>query len=319
MGKREKKIEVIQKYISGVAGSWPAYTYGRIPNALINNACSSYAGAVQKENILGLIDITVFGNGNKGMMFTENKIYYDNGMLGNRGSVSYMQIYNDGTIPGELFHASYNETALQELVSLLATIEGETFQDKVNGTIDSLTQGLQSITEVVGKGVGLYDAFMELLGEEGSDICQDNKKAKELYLESLDDIPEYWQFVTEDDIRPIRFSEKINAITYQLYHLALEDNDEIQAAGFLRASAKFGNPQALYEYAKYAFAEDSATYAEMYEDAQYAMVADCVFENLEGAKYCLEEAKNLTDDENLLNDIAWLEIQIQIKEIKAIF
>ena len=57
----------------------------------------------------------------------------------------------------------------------------------------------------------------------------------------------------------------------------------------------------------------------MYEDAQYAMVADGVFENLEGAKYCLEEAKNLTDDENLLNDIAWLEIQIQIKEIKAIF
>lgn len=43
------------------------------------------------------------------------------------------------------------------------------------------------------------------------------------------------------------------------------------------------------------------------------------FKNLEGAKYCLEEAKNLTDDENLLNDIAWLEIQIQIKEIKAIF
>ncbi|MGY3666253.1 MAG: hypothetical protein ACXAHE_21065 [Roseburia sp. 1XD42-69] len=169
MGKREKKIEVIKKYINGAAGEWAAYAYGKIPDTLIRNACNSYAGAVQKENVLGLIDITVLSNGKKGMMFTDKKIYYNNGMMESRGSVSYMQIYNDGTIPGALFGVSYNKTALKELVSLLAAIEGETLQDRVNGTIDGIEQGIQSFSEVVERGAELFGAFMELLGEEDSD------------------------------------------------------------------------------------------------------------------------------------------------------
>ena len=124
---------------------------------------------MQKENVLGLIDITVLSNGKKGMMFTDKKIYYNNGMMESRGSVSYMQIYNDGTIPGALFGVSYNKTALKELVSLLAAIEGETLQDRVNGTIDGIEQGIQSFSEVVERGAELFGAFMELLGEEDSD------------------------------------------------------------------------------------------------------------------------------------------------------
>lgn len=328
MGKREKKIEVIQKYISGVAGNWPAYTYGRIPNTLIRNACNSYAGAVQEENILGLIDITVFGNGKKGMMFAEHKIYYDNGMLGNRGCVSYAEIYNSGTIPGALFSASYNEIALKELVSLLVAIEGETLQDKVNGAIDGIEQGLQSFTEVVEKGTELFDSFMKFFGEnDAEEAVEINEKAedcsleeaKESYAKYLISIPEYWQSIDEADIGPIRSSEKINTVAYQLYSIALEEDDEIEAAGYLRTSAKFGNPQALYEYAKYAVAEDADNYVELYNDAQCAKVADWINEDLEEAKYCLEEAKKLTNDESLLNKIAWLEIKINLKEAKAIF
>ena len=168
MGKRERKIEVIQKYIQGAAGNWPAYAYGKIPDALIRNACSSYAGAVQKGNILGLIDITVLGSGKKGMMFTENKIYYDNGMLADRGSISYMQIYNEGSIPGKLFGAAYNATALQELIGKLSIIEGETLQDVVTETIDGLEQGMQSIVGVVEQGVKLFDLVSGFLGNNGS-------------------------------------------------------------------------------------------------------------------------------------------------------
>lgn len=173
MGKRERKIQVIQKYIKGVAGNWSSYTYGEIPATLMRNACSCYAGAVQGENILGLIDTTVLGNGKKGMMFTDNRIYYDNGILESRGSVSYMQVFNDGTIPGGLFGASYNETALQELVSILADIEGETIEDKVNGTIDGLEQGVQSIVGVIEKGAELFNLVSGLFGAGYTD---DEKK-----------------------------------------------------------------------------------------------------------------------------------------------
>ena len=60
MGKREKKIAVIQEYLPRCNSVYPCYVYGRIPSELINNACMTYAGNVRKENVFGLIDETVF-------------------------------------------------------------------------------------------------------------------------------------------------------------------------------------------------------------------------------------------------------------------
>ena len=74
MGKRERKIEAVKEYIDGAAGTWPGYAYGNIPRNLATAACRSYAGAVQAEDIIGLIDITVLGNGKKGMVL--QKIIY---------------------------------------------------------------------------------------------------------------------------------------------------------------------------------------------------------------------------------------------------
>lgn len=55
-------IEAVKKYLGGAAGSWSAYLYGSIPQNLASAACHSYAGAIQPEDITGLIDITVSGN-----------------------------------------------------------------------------------------------------------------------------------------------------------------------------------------------------------------------------------------------------------------
>ena len=128
MGKQDKKIAAIKKYIGNAAGDWPGYAYGNIPKEKARNACTSYAGTVGYGNILGLIDTTILGNGKKGILFTENKIYYDNGMLGSRGSVSYKSIYESGSIPSGLIDITYNTNALKELISMLACIEGESFQ-----------------------------------------------------------------------------------------------------------------------------------------------------------------------------------------------
>ena len=81
MSKRERKKELIKKYIKNAAGGWSAYSYGNIPKQLVKNACTSYAGAVQYDDVLGLIDITITGSGKKGMLFTSQRVYYDYGML----------------------------------------------------------------------------------------------------------------------------------------------------------------------------------------------------------------------------------------------
>ena len=155
MGKRERKIEAVKKYIDGAAGAWSGYAYGKIPKSLATAACRSYAGAVQAEDIIGLIDITVSGNGKKGMIFTESNIYYDNGMLGDRGAVSYQKIHETGRIPGEVLSSTYNSNAMKELVSILANIEGE--------------DTIKEIEKTVGAGIALFGALVELFSGGSED------------------------------------------------------------------------------------------------------------------------------------------------------
>lgn len=164
MGKRERKIAVIKKYIANAGGSWPGYAYGNIPKEKARNACNSYAGTVEYGDILGLIDITVLGNGKKGMLFTENMIYYDNGMLGNRGRISYKSMYDSDRMPSGLFDSAYNTNALKEMVAMLAHIEGESFQNSINGTIDGITQGAQDIADTIEKGKELFNTIKGLFG-----------------------------------------------------------------------------------------------------------------------------------------------------------
>ena len=150
MGKRERKIEAVKKYINGAAGTWSGYSYGKIPPQLAAAACSSYAGAIQPSDIIGLIDITVRNNGKKGMVFTESNIYYDNGMMGGRGSVSYRKIHETRKIPGDVLSSTYNNTAMKELVSMLAKIEGEDAIKEIGDTIDA--------------GIALFETFAGLFG-----------------------------------------------------------------------------------------------------------------------------------------------------------
>lgn len=180
MSKRERKKELIKKYIKNAAGGWSAYSYGNIPKQLVRNACISYAGAVQYDDVLGLIDITITGSGKKGMLFTSQRVYYDNGMLENRGNVTYKQIADNGTIPGDVFGKAYNKQALLELLSGLSKIEGENFGSKmndINSSIDSLNNGVQQISDTINKGMDLANAIIKLFdsGNESEDNTSENR------------------------------------------------------------------------------------------------------------------------------------------------
>ena len=181
MGKREKKIEVIRKYINQVGGtSWPGYAYEKIPKSLASNARYAYAGAIQTQDILGLVDITITGNGKKGIVFTEYKAYYDNGFLENRGSVSYQEIYESGKIPGGILGTSYNKQALIELLSKLADIEGANLGGTVNETLDSLTQGVQTVTDTIGKVARLFNSVVTVFDSlEGDEEDGENERNPE--------------------------------------------------------------------------------------------------------------------------------------------
>lgn len=77
MGKRERKIAIIKKYLPQCNSVYKCHVYGDIPQSKITNACSSYAGYVSSRNVLGLIDETFFDTGKKGFLFTEEGFYSD--------------------------------------------------------------------------------------------------------------------------------------------------------------------------------------------------------------------------------------------------
>lgn len=167
MNKREKKIAIIKNCIGNISCDWPAYSYGMIPAVKAANACSTYAGAVQPKEVFGLVDTSISGNGKKGLLFTEYSIYYNNGLWGNQGKVSYKQVNESGEISSALFDAAYNRQALIELVSALAYIEGGTVQATINSLEKSIvgaTDKVQSVSDTIGKAADFVNALADLFG-----------------------------------------------------------------------------------------------------------------------------------------------------------
>ena len=114
MGKLEKKINLIKDYLPRCNSVYSCYTYGSIPRAKFNNACLSYAGHVEYDKALGLIDETVFGSGKKGMLFTEVGLY--------ASGITHIMKYSDGPSFTSL-PDSYNLTEINELLDKLSDIE----------------------------------------------------------------------------------------------------------------------------------------------------------------------------------------------------
>ena len=127
---------------------------------MATNASKSYGGAITTNNILGLVDTTVLGNGQKGLIFAEHCVYFNNGLLGSKGSISYREIAKTNKIPGDIFDPAYNRQALIDLLSLLADIEGK----DLDGTITDLGKGLDEIENIVNlfkRGKQIWDSLKE--------------------------------------------------------------------------------------------------------------------------------------------------------------
>ena len=180
MGQLEKKIEVIEKYIGSVASTWDTYSYEEIPKRKAVNACCEYAKGITWQDIIGMVDITVTGNGKKGMVFTESEVFYNNGFLENSGSITYKSIRKTKKIPGGIFSTYYNKEVLITMLSELANLEGVTLQSGIDGlnnsltawsqemqnasdTIDETTQNITQTIEAFGK---LVDSIGKLFGDD---------------------------------------------------------------------------------------------------------------------------------------------------------
>ena len=76
MNRDAELIEIIRTRLKNcVISGAEYYTYGSIPQKKYAGAVRSYAPGVSYDDVLGLVDTTVFGGGERGMLLTREGIY----------------------------------------------------------------------------------------------------------------------------------------------------------------------------------------------------------------------------------------------------
>lgn len=146
MTKREKKIQVVKQMLSScVTSSTSAFSFGNIPRNRFDGAKRNYAYDAKYDEVLALIDTTVFGGGERGMIITEHDVYLKEIL----SSPEHCKLSNIGglTVPGETY---YNRNNLCEMLAKLEEIENEpeygfwdTLGDIVGTVIDESAKSIQ--------------------------------------------------------------------------------------------------------------------------------------------------------------------------------
>ena len=110
----EEKINAVKRYLPKCNSLYDCYTYGNIPRDKFNNACMSYAGHMEYEECLGMIDETLFSSGKKGMIFGVNGFY--------SSSQNGIMLYKDG-IQWKSLGDTYNINIMNEMLEKLCEID----------------------------------------------------------------------------------------------------------------------------------------------------------------------------------------------------
>ena len=114
--KLERKMQVIRQYLKRACTSCSGYVYGEIPSNKFQGACRAYAGNVTYADVIGLTDETIFGGGEKGMLFVRDGYYCDN--------MSRKVLYTERK-HHKVSSGLYNQTVMKEMLNELAAIDEE--------------------------------------------------------------------------------------------------------------------------------------------------------------------------------------------------
>lgn len=124
--KQIDKINIMKTYLPKCISTYDTYVYGTIPQNKFLNACNAYAGKVQYNETIGLIDETVFGSGKKGFLFTFDGYYYD--------GCSSIKLYKNNMKFNSL-KSPYNMAMMNEMLQKLYEIE--TRKSKLENFLDT--------------------------------------------------------------------------------------------------------------------------------------------------------------------------------------
>ncbi len=124
MNKIERQIAIIREKIPYCVKTTSAevFCYGEIPLKCIQGAKASYAYGINNDDILALIDTTVFRGGQRGMVFTTDGVYFKD-MLSSPIYCTYTDLTEFSIPDDNYFNSKGLKDMLQDLFDLEYSIQ----------------------------------------------------------------------------------------------------------------------------------------------------------------------------------------------------
>lgn len=176
MTKEDERIRIVQDKLGQCLASGSTaqhFTYGNIPQNRFDGARRKYASNAEYDDVLGLIDTTIFGGGERGMLITQYGIYYK-GILESPVFYEYSDLV-DFSLPDDVYFSS---AGLKDMLQDLYNLENNYTNSSNGGFLNNL--------------LDVADSFIGTALEE----YQKNKAEEEYQLEQdvlniLDDYKAY--------------------------------------------------------------------------------------------------------------------------------
>lgn len=146
MESMENKIDIIENNIQACLAkksSASYFTYGNIPKNRYWGACKKYLGDVKYEEVIGMIDTTIFGGGERGLVFTFDGVYFRDTF----GKPIYCSYENSSDFP-DISDLYFDGTGVRRMLQKLRDV------DTVNSDNGGFLDGLFSVVGSVIKGFG---------------------------------------------------------------------------------------------------------------------------------------------------------------------
>lgn len=151
MEKRQKKIRCLKNNIPMIVddSSYPNYyTYGNIPSKIIKGAINKYVNE-NPDDILALVDTTLFGNGGTGISFTEDGIWIKE-LFTKAEFLNYFE-YDELYSMSDSYFVCISRTDLSDLMQKMSKID-DNFLDNSLTLTDGISSGLSYLNDALKDG-----------------------------------------------------------------------------------------------------------------------------------------------------------------------
>ncbi|MBU5478559.1 hypothetical protein KQI69_05010 [Eubacterium sp. MSJ-13] len=161
----QKKRDIVKRGIDSCArySTDRVYFYGNLTDKAFFAAKQSYAGKVNREMVLGMIDNTITGSAKNGLLLAVDGIYYKR-MLESPGYISYADAAENEKLLKMKLGDDFMINNLNKMVKEIHAVDNLTlneFLEKANEKVINIDKTIDSVNEVFTTAQGLFNKWFK--------------------------------------------------------------------------------------------------------------------------------------------------------------